>query len=76
MTERLEQAISRLRTLPTDKQAAIVTLILEENDFLEDEEFEAIADQLANEFQQFAGANAPVLSDYAVSRAGIYEEHP
>ncbi|PSB02300.1 hypothetical protein [Merismopedia glauca] len=22
------------------------------------------------------GATAPVLSDYAVSRAGIYEEHP
>jgi hypothetical protein len=30
MTERLEQVIARLRTLPTDKQDAIATLILEE----------------------------------------------
>ncbi|HAZ44859.1 MAG TPA: hypothetical protein DDW76_20770 [Cyanobacteria bacterium UBA11369] len=43
---------------------------------LEHEEFEAIADQLANEFKAFVGANTPVLSDYGVSRAGIYEEHP
>ncbi|WP_042341253.1 hypothetical protein [Calothrix sp. PCC 7507] len=34
MTERLEQAITRLKTLPTDQQDAIATLILEE---LEDE---------------------------------------
>ncbi len=30
MTERLEAAIARLKTLPTDKQDAIATLILEE----------------------------------------------
>lgn len=30
MTELLEQAIARLKTLPTDKQDAIATLILEE----------------------------------------------
>ncbi|PSM48882.1 hypothetical protein C7Y66_12395 [Chroococcidiopsis sp. CCALA 051] len=30
MTERLEQAIARLKTLPTDEQDAIATLILEE----------------------------------------------
>lgn len=35
MTERLEQAIAQLRTLPTDKQDAIATLILEE---LEDDQ--------------------------------------
>jgi hypothetical protein len=35
MTERLEQAIARLKTLPTDKQDAIATLILEE---LEDDQ--------------------------------------
>lgn len=42
----------------------------------EDEEFEAIADNFANEFATCVGSNVPVLSDYAVSRAGIYEEHP
>ncbi|MCU0567818.1 MAG: hypothetical protein MUF49_14610 [Oculatellaceae cyanobacterium Prado106] len=30
MTERLEQAIARLKNLPTEKQDAIATLILEE----------------------------------------------
>lgn len=35
MTELLEQVIARLKTLPTDKQDAIATLILEE---LEDDQ--------------------------------------
>lgn len=42
----------------------------------EEQEFEAIADQMADEFEIFIGSSIPVLSDYAVSRAGIYEEHP
>jgi hypothetical protein len=42
----------------------------------ENEEFEAIADCLADEFQMYVGTTTPALSDYAVSRAGIYEEHP
>jgi hypothetical protein len=42
----------------------------------EDKEFEAIADQVADEFATFVGSSIRVLSDYAVSRAGIYEEHP
>lgn len=40
------------------------------------DEFEAVADQLADEFAACVGSNAPVLSDYAVSRASIYEDHP
>jgi hypothetical protein len=51
-------------------------LPLEGDGIREDGEFEAIADQLADEFQLYFGATAPVLSDYAISRAGIYEEHP
>jgi hypothetical protein len=47
----------------------------EDNVIREDEEFGAIADQLADEFQMYGGSNIPALSDYAVSRAGIYEEH-
>jgi hypothetical protein len=46
------------------------------NDLQENEEFEAIADRLADEFQMYVGSTTPALSDYAVSRAGIYEEHP
>jgi antitoxin ParD1/3/4 len=41
---------------------------------LNDEEFETIADQLADEFASYFGSNIPALSDYAVSREGIYEE--
>jgi len=48
-----------------------------DNDLLQtNEEFEAIADRLADEFQMYVGATVPALSDYAVSRAGIYQEHP
>jgi hypothetical protein len=47
------------------------------NDFLqENEEFEVIADRLADEFQMYVGATTPALSDDAASRAGIYEEYP
>jgi antitoxin ParD1/3/4 len=41
-----------------------------------DTEFEAVADQLADELTVSLGSNVLSLSDYAVSRAGIYEDHP
>ena len=41
-----------------------------------DAEFEAIADHLADELERYRGTNVSALSDAAVSRAGIYEEHP
>jgi antitoxin ParD1/3/4 len=41
-----------------------------------DGSFEALADELADQLAAFQGADAPPLSDYAVSRQGIYEEHP
>jgi antitoxin ParD1/3/4 len=43
---------------------------------LSDAGFESLADQLADQLAAFQGADAPPLSDYAVSREGIYEEHP
>ncbi|MGA7954711.1 MAG: hypothetical protein WCA07_14455 [Gloeobacterales cyanobacterium] len=43
---------------------------------IEDSAFEATADQLADELARSAGSNVPKLSDYAVSRASIYEDHP
>ncbi|GAB4295111.1 MAG: hypothetical protein Fur0025_32070 [Oscillatoriaceae cyanobacterium] len=41
-----------------------------------DSEFEVVADHLADELAACLGANVLPLSDDAVSRAGIYEEHP
>ena len=53
------------------------TISFTENDCVEeDEEFEAIADCLADEFQKYVGSITPPLSDYAVSRTAIYQEHP
>jgi hypothetical protein len=44
--------------------------------YLEDAVFEATVDQLADELVRSAGSNVLKLSDYAVSRASIYEDHP
>lgn len=40
------------------------------------EEFQKLADQLIHDFSSALGKNSPLLSDYAVSREGIYEDHP
>ncbi|MGI9180231.1 MAG: hypothetical protein ACR2H9_07000 [Longimicrobiaceae bacterium] len=42
----------------------------------DDQEWEAALDELADSFASSITEEMPVLSDYAVSRAGIYEEHP
>lgn len=39
------------------------------------DEFEYLADQLADEFAEMVEPSIPALSDYAMSRASIYEEH-
>ncbi len=43
---------------------------------LTDAEFEALADQLADEWLEHVGPVTPSLSDDAISRASIYGEHP
>ncbi|MDE0684683.1 MAG: hypothetical protein OXI63_17320 [Candidatus Poribacteria bacterium] len=40
------------------------------------EEFEALADELGKKFMKYVGPDFPPLSDYAMSREGIYEDHP
>ncbi|NET01232.1 MAG: hypothetical protein F6K62_14890 [Sphaerospermopsis sp. SIO1G2] len=42
---------------------------------LSDQEFETTLDQLADDFAVFVDGNSPVLSNYAVSRESIYEDH-
>ena len=39
------------------------------------EEFEKLADLLADEFEKRMPKDAKPLSDYAMSREGIYEDH-
>ncbi|MEE8583655.1 MAG: hypothetical protein V3T83_02265 [Acidobacteriota bacterium] len=40
------------------------------------EDYEAMAERLVDEFEALTAGQAPVLSDEALSRAGIYEGHP
>ncbi len=40
------------------------------------EEFDTLADELADKFMEFVGPDVKPLSDYAISREGIYEDHP
>ena len=42
---------------------------------LSNDAFEILADQLADEFMAYVGPECPPLSDYAVSREGLYEDH-
>ncbi len=41
-----------------------------------DAEWEAVADQLVETLAEVITPETPILPDYAMSRAGIYEEHP
>ena len=43
---------------------------------LDDDEFERLADELADYFEKNLPPDAKPLSDYAMSREGIYEDHP
>ena len=54
----------------------VEALLRELPDALTNTEFEAMADQVADELTACRRPNAPGLSNYAVSRAGIYEDHP
>ncbi len=39
------------------------------------EELEIMLDRLAEKFMEYVGPDVPPLSDYALSREGIYEDH-
>jgi antitoxin ParD1/3/4 len=68
------EAIRRL--LEEALTPTVEALLREASTELTDTEFEVVADQLADELTASLGSDVPSLSDYAVSRAGIYEDHP
>lgn len=41
----------------------------------EDDDWEKLADQLADEFADFVSPDAPALPPSAISREGIYKDH-
>lgn len=67
---KLRESIARhdaeaMRQLLAEAFAPTVeTLLQQASEQLDDDEFEALADQLADEFAACVGADAPVLSDY------------
>ena len=79
---RLRESVARgdaeavRRVLAEVLMPTVEVLLQEVPTELTEAEFEAIADQLADELRADLGPNAPALSDYAVSREDIYEDHP
>ena len=66
------------KTIPVEKVAEKLGISLSEkhnSTQLCDEEFDALADQLANEFMACVGPDCPPLSDCTISREGLYEDH-
>lgn len=59
----------------TEDVAAELLEMLTSDRKLSDEEFEHLADLLADEFEKRLPADAKPLSDYAMSREGIYDDH-
>ena len=78
--KRLNENISNgdkdaVRHLLVDAVEPTVDVLMNENPSLSVEEFEAKLDQLAEKFMKYVGPDVPPLSDYALSREGIYEDH-
>jgi antitoxin ParD1/3/4 len=67
--------IDAVRHLLLEVLEVEVETLMSNNPQLSDDEFEALADQLADEFMVSVGPDCPPLSDYAVSREGLYEGH-
>ena len=67
--------IDAVRHLLLEVLEVEVETLMSNNPQLSDDEFEALADQLADEFMVSVGPDCPPLSDYAMSREGLYEGH-
>lgn len=57
-------------------EPAIEALFQEKPRRLSLEEFKALSDELVEAFAASIGPDTPILSDYAMSREGIYEGYP
>lgn len=58
-----------------EEVAAEILELLATDRPLSDNEFEKLADELADYFEKNLPPDAKPLSDYAMSREGIYEDH-
>lgn len=88
MEASIQKIVQKLHSLPQAKILEVLDFVeflawnqenltlqqLENDSIQDDEEFEALSDRVAEEFQRCAGDTIPILSDYTVSRAGIASE--
>ena len=63
------------RRLLLDALVPTVEAIIKPNPQLSVDELNALADEMGDKFMEFVGPDCPPLSDHAVSREGIYEDH-
>ncbi|KYC41124.1 hypothetical protein WA1_22810 [Scytonema hofmannii PCC 7110] len=88
LEQKIRESIARrdtqsLRLLLADAFAPTVEALLEKTptqfnhqELTDENELEASVDKLLDEFALSICSNLPTLSDYAVSREGIYEDRP
>jgi len=70
------QDAESVRQLLVDVFTPTVEAMLQQtHNQIDDDEFETVADLLADEWVACVKSTTPALSDYAVSRSGIYEDH-
>jgi antitoxin ParD1/3/4 len=68
---------AEVRQVLTEAMTPLVEELLQQGGSeLSDAEFEQLVDMLADRLQESLPPNAPALSEYALSREGIYAEHP
>lgn len=61
-----------LLEIPDDKETALTHI----NSQLSVDERMTLLEQMADKFMEFVGPDFQPLSDYAISREGIYADHP
>lgn len=68
----------RVRQMLTDALTPTIEALLHDPASIsyDDEEWEVLVEQLLDTVAAAAPAGLPVLSEYATTRAGMYEEHP
>ncbi len=91
MPSLIQNIIDRLNHLPQSKLYEVLDFVefldwqkehqrqlnvLSDESEIDDPEFEVLVEDLLSEITNSMGGRIPLLSDQAVSRAGIYEDHP
>ena len=73
---RLHEVLNFVEFVNWQEQHTAQSTINELDTTIGNQDFETLTNQLIDEFTRRIDSNLSSLSDYAVSRVGIYEEHP